>query len=78
MHPVHSPSSFGTAAARELREKLQRGMPLERAWQELTFEWHDEVYVLSLLPGELLRVEAHPEMDDRDWWQPPTPWVGKY
>lgn len=78
MRPLRGSSAKeGEGWAELLREKIGRGKTLERAWLEVQFQQDDELYVLTLLPGEQLRVSWHPEMSPDDWPPQPT-WVGKY
>jgi len=77
MRPPWSAQRTGELIARLLRDKINSGMPLARAWQELQFQHDDELYVMALLPNGRLRLSWHSEMDERDW-PPPPPWEGKY
>jgi len=77
LHLPPTPESWGQLLGRLLREKLDHGMSIDRAWQELQFQNSEELYVLTLLPNEQLCVSWHPEITAEDRLGA-TSWTGTF
>ena len=55
--------ALGESYAKKLREKLDRGTSLARAWKELVFQYDGPESEFTLLPGGLLRVASNAYAD---------------
>jgi hypothetical protein len=73
LRPPYRVEFLGKLYAKKLREKLDRGMPLARAWKELMFQFDGPLSELTLLPDGMLRV-----MRGASSGYPGESWFGRY